>query len=230
MIDDEIAPSVAEIPQDASSGSPPKRRHSRRDAKSHGPAHLRHHRSRKRAVTETLIGLVVALLLALGVRAYAFQVFYVPSGSMVPTLQIGDRIVVDKFLFDYHSVRPGQIIVFRTPQAAKTRCDTSDGDLVKRVVAIGGEWIWSRGNAVYVSDSSDPANVSPQNESYLPKGTPLGQPIVRQQVPRNDVFVLGDNRDISCDSRVWGPVPGKNIVGTVVAIVWQGWHPDIHFF
>ncbi|MGB9112264.1 MAG: signal peptidase I [Acidimicrobiales bacterium] len=181
-------------------------------------------------MAETIIGLLVALLLALGVRAFAFQVYFVPSTSMVPTLQVGDRIVVDKFLFNYRSVRPGQIIVFHTPQLAKTRCDTSDGDLVKRVVAIGGEWVWSKGNAVYVSNSADPASVKAQNESYLPKGTQLGSPIVRQRVPKDDVFVLGDNRAISCDSRVWGPVPGKNIVGTVVAIVWQNWHPDIHFF
>ncbi len=181
-------------------------------------------------MAETIIGLLLALVLALGVRAFAFQVFFVPSSSMVPTLQIGDRIVVDKFLFNYHSVRPGQIIVFRTPQVAKTRCDTNDGDLVKRVVAIGGEWIWSKGNSVYVSNSADPANVKPQNESYLPRGTQLGAPIARQQVPRDDVFVLGDNRPISCDSRVWGPVAGKNIIGTVVAIVWQNWHPDIRFF
>lgn len=179
---------------------------------------------------ETVIGLLVALLLALGVRAFAFQVFFVPSGSMVPTLVPGDRIVVDKFLFDYHSVRPGQIVVFRTPEKAKEMCATDDGDLVKRVVATGGEWIWSKGNAVYVSKSADGANVAPQNESYLPQGTQLGQAIIRQQVPKDDVFVLGDNRAISCDSRVWGPLPGKDIVGQVVAIVWQGWHPDIHFF
>jgi signal peptidase I len=170
-----------------------------------------------------VIGLVVALLLALGVRAFAFQVFYVPSGSMVPTLQVGDRIVVDKFLFDYHSVRPGQIVVFRTPERAKLMCATNDGDLVKRVVAIGGDWIWSKGNSVYVDGKR-------QNESYLPRGTQLGSPITRQRVPKDDVFVLGDNRSISCDSRVWGPLPGSNIVGTVVAIVWQNWHPYIHFF
>ena len=179
---------------------------------------------------ETVIGLLVALLLALGVRAFAFQVFYVPSGSMEPTLVPHDRIVVDKFLFDYHSVRAGEIVVFRTPEKAKEMCATDDSDLVKRIVATGGEWIWSRGNAVYVTKRADAANAAPQNESYLPKGTQLGQAIPRQQVPKDDVFVMGDNRSISCDSRVWGPLPGRNIVGQVIAIVWQGWHPEIHFF
>jgi signal peptidase I len=218
MIDDDIAPSPAAT-EDSSAGPPP-RRH-RFPWNSKPPAHRR--RSRRHAVIETVIGLCVALLLALGVRAFAFQVFFVPSTSMVPALVPGDRIVVDKFLFNYHSVRPGQIIVFRTPQRAKAMCATNDSDLVKRAVAIGGEWIWSKGNSVYVDGKR-------QNESYLPKGTQLGQPITRQYVPKDDVFVLGDNRDISCDSRVWGPVPGKNIIGTVVAIVWKGWHPELHFF
>jgi signal peptidase I len=218
MIDDEIAPRTLTV-EDPPAGSPPRRRRRRR------PAHraARRRRSRRRAIIETAIGLTVALLLALGVRAWAFQVFFVPSTSMVPTLQVGDRIVVDKFLFDYHSVRPGQIIVFRTPQRAKTMCATSDGDLVKRVVATGGELIWSKDNTVYVNNKA-------QKESYLPPHTQLGAPIRYQRVPKGDVFVLGDNRAISCDSRVWGPLPGKDIVGTVVAIVWQNWHPYLHFF
>lgn len=142
---------------------------------------------------------------------------------MNPTLVNGDRIVVDKFLFDYHSLRPGQIIVFHTPERAKSACATSDGDLVKRVVAIGGETIWSAGNSVVVDGHV-------QKESYLPRGTRLGSPIPRQTIPKADVFVLGDNRSISCDSRVWGPLPGKYVVGTVVAVVWQGWHPEFRFF
>ncbi|MGA8296102.1 MAG: signal peptidase I [Acidimicrobiales bacterium] len=220
MIDDEIAPSPMVTDENSSAGSPPRRRWFRRHP-GHRPPPPR--RSKRRALIETVIGLLVALLLALGVRAFAFQVFFVPSGSMEPTLVNGDRIVVDKFLFDYHSVRPGAIVVFRTPERAKTDCATEDGDLVKRVVAIGGETISSKDGNVYVDGKL-------QKESYLPPKTPLGQPISAQTVPKGDVFVLGDNRAISCDSRVWGPLPGKNIVGTVVAIVWKGWHPDVHFF
>lgn len=220
MIDNKITPNPAETDEDGSAGSPPRGGWLHRSSAPRQP-HKR--RSRKRAITETVIGLLVALLLALGVRAFAFQVFFVPSTSMVPTLKVGDRIVVDKFLFNYHSLRPGQIIVFRTPQRAKTDCGTEDGDLVKRVVAIGGDKISSSGNVVLV-------NGKPQPENYLPAGTQLGSAIPRQTIPKGDVFVLGDNRAISCDSRVWGPLPGKNVVGTVVAIVWQGWHPFIHFF
>jgi signal peptidase I len=220
MIENEIAPSPAKVDDNGSAGSPPRQGWFRRSS---GPRPPEKRRSRKRAIAETLIGLLIALLLALGVRAFAFQVFFVPSSSMVPTLQVGDRIVVDKFLFDYHSLRPGQIIVFRTPPRAKTDCGTEDGDLVKRVVAIAGETIWSEDNKVIVNDKV-------QKETYLPAGTQLGSAIPRQTVPKGDVFVLGDNRAISCDSRVWGPLPGKNVVGTVVAIVWKGWHPDVHFF
>src|SRR5579862_85915 len=186
-------------------------------------AHSKAKRSRRRVIVETTIGLLVALLLALGVRTFVFHVFYVPSGSMEPTLAVGDRILVNKFLFNWHSVHPGSIIVFRTPPAAISRCATTDGDLVKRVVATGGQTIWSRGNVVYV-------NGEPLPQPYLPKGTQLGQPITRTIVPKSDVYVLGDNRSVSCDSRVWGPVPGTSIVGSVVAIVWESWHPDVHFF
>lgn len=216
MIEDKLVTerSDASIAEETQTGSR-RRRHFR--------AHSKGKRSRRRVIVETTIGLVIALLLAVGIRTFVFQVFYVPSGSMEPTLAVGDRILVDKFLFDWHSVHPGSIIVFRTPPGAISRCATTDGDLVKRVVATGGETIWSRGNVVYV-------NGKPLPEPYLPKGTQLGQPISKTTVPKDDVYVLGDNRSVSCDSRVWGPVQGKTIVGSVVAVVWRSWHPDLHFF
>jgi signal peptidase I len=187
--------------------------------------------SRWRTVIETAIGLAIALLIALGFRAFVFQAYFVPSGSMEPTLQPGDRILVDKFDFNYHSIHAGDIIVFRTPPAALRDCATEDGDLVKRVVATGGETIWSKGDTVLIKNKKGLS--SPLQESYFPhdgRTTPLGQPITRYTVPTNDFYVLGDNRAVSCDSRVWGAVPGSDIVGRVVAVVWRGWHPDLIIF
>jgi signal peptidase I len=203
-----------------------------------GPApgwRCRAHRSmthtRRRALVELVIGLAIAVLIALGIRTYVFQAYFVPSSSMEPTLQIGDRILVDKFDFNFHSVHAGDIVVFHTPPAASRDCGTDDGDLVKRVVATGGQTIWSQKDVIWIRD----ANHTPHklNESYFPddgKDTLIGQPIVKYTVPKNDVYVMGDNRLVSCDSRIWGAVPGTDIVGRVVAVVWRSWHPDLIIF
>lgn len=188
--------------------------------------------SRRRTVIETAIGLMIAIAIAIGIRTYVFQAYFVPSSSMEPTLQIGDRILVDKFDFSYHSIHAGDIIVFRTPAGARKDCATEDGDLVKRVVATGGETIWSNGNTVWITAKKGLPQRLP--ESYLPndgRGSPLGQSISPPyKVPPNDFYVLGDNRTVSCDSRIWGAVPGSDIVGRVVAVVWRGWHPELIIF
>jgi signal peptidase I len=187
---------------------------------------------RRRTVIETVIGIAIAVVIALGFRAFVFQAYFIPSSSMVPTLQVGDRILVNKFDFNYHSVHAGDIVVFRTPPAAARDCSTSDGDLVKRVVATQFQTITSKGNEVLIKDpSSESWRVLP--ERYFPddgRNTPLGQVITPYKVPRNDFFVMGDNRTDSCDSRIWGALPGSDIVGRVVAVVWRGWHPDLIIF
>jgi signal peptidase I len=150
---------------------------------------------------------------------------------MEPTLQVGDRILVDKFDFNYHSIHQNDIVVFRTPPAARRDCSTEDGDLVKRVIATGGQSIRSRGDQVWVRNPGGKWKQLP--ESYFRdkgKNTPLGQPIVQYTVPKNDFYVLGDNRTVSCDSRVWGALPGSDVVGRVVAVVWRGWHPELIIF
>jgi signal peptidase I len=189
--------------------------------------------SRHRTLFETLIGLAVAILIAFGVRTYFLQAYYVPSSSMEPTLQIGDRILVDKFDFNYHSITPGDIVVFRTPPIARSNCLTEDGDLVKRVVATGGETIRSSGNEVFVKAAQPHSKWELLSQSYFPDNglhTPLGQEIIQLTVPKNDFFVLGDNRTVSCDSRVWGFLPGRDIVGRVIAVIWRHWHPDLIIF
>ena len=81
-------------------------------------AHRPKTHTRRRALFELVIGLAIVVLIALGIRTYVFQAYFVPSSSMEPTLQIGDRILVDKFDFNYHSVHAGDIVVFHTPPAA----------------------------------------------------------------------------------------------------------------
>lgn len=133
-----------------------------------------------------------------------FRLLSVPSGSMIPTIDIGDQILVDE---QVRAFGEGAIIVFAQP-ARDTMCGPAETDLVKRIVALPGQTIWSVGNAIYV-------NGHVLREPYLTTAarTDLGPPIERTTVPKNDLYVLGDNRSISCDSRYWGPVPARTIVG-----------------
>jgi len=182
-------------------------------------------RGRGGRIIEWLVVLAFAALAAVGLRSYVVQVFFVPSGSMIPTLQVGDRIVVDKFLFSASSIHDGDIVVFARPpgDTAGVCDDPTASDLVKRVVATPGQTIRSVGNAIYVDGVRQP-------ESYLPAGTELGRAVPLQTVPAGQYFMMGDNRYESCDSRYWGTVKGSTIVGKVVAVIWRDGHPALHWF
>ena len=175
------------------------------------------------AETATLI--VVAVLLAGLVRAFAFQAFWIPSSSMVPTLGVYDRIVVQKAFFSWHDVREGEIVVFSHPPL--DHCPGPQGELVKRVIALPGQTIYSSGSSIYV-------NGRLLAEPYLPRHDPLGLPIASRQhpyrVPFGEFYVLGDNRAVSCDSRYWGPITGSSIIGKVVLVWWHDGRPDLHWF
>jgi signal peptidase I len=176
-----------------------------------------------RTLVETVVVVLVAVVLAGLVRTYVFQTFYIPSSSMVPTLGVYDRILVQKAFFTWHDVREGDIVVFSHPPLDD--CPGPDNsDLVKRVIALPGQTIYSSGNSIYV-------NGRLLSEPYLPRYDPLGPPIpdaTRQhpyRVPPGDFYVLGDNRAISCDSRYWGPIKGSSIVGKAILVWWANSHP-----
>jgi signal peptidase I len=181
---------------------------------------------RSRSFIEWLLVLGVAALLALGLRAFAFEAYFVPSSSMVPALRIGDRILVQKIFFEAHDLKRGDIIVFADPPR-DTMCGPPVPDLVKRVIGLPGQRIYSLGSAIYI----DGRRIS---EPYLPADDFLGRPIASPAhpytIPANDFYVLGDNREDSCDSRYWGPVAGSSIVGTVRLLWWHNGRPDLHFF
>jgi signal peptidase I len=161
------------------------------------------------------------VLAAAGLRSFAVQAFFVPSGSMLPTLQIGDRIVVVKFGYTVHR---GDIVVFRRPPAD---LGTEDADLVKRVVGLPGETISSRGNTVLIDGK-------PLKEPWLPTLTGIcaesAENIPTTKIPPGQYFVMGDCRGDSADSRTWGTLDGSLIVGKVFVIVWRFGHPYLHFF
>jgi signal peptidase I len=184
--------------------------------------------SRRRALAPWVVSLALALLLALGLRTFVFQVFSVPTTSMVPAIDVHDRILVLKAFFNWHQLREGDVVVFTHPPLDQCPGPAGD-DLVKRVVALPGQTIYSAGGILYV----DGRRLS---EPYLPPDDPPGPPIpgaTRQDpfhVPPGEFYVMGDNRGISCDSRYWGPIKGTSIIGRVVILWWHDSHPDLHFF
>jgi signal peptidase I len=182
----------------------------------------RRRRRWRRALAETAITILVAALLAGLVRTFAFQTFWIPSSSMVPTIDVYDRVLVQKAFFTWHDVHEGQIVVFSHPPL--DHC-LGEGDLVKRVIALPGQTIYSSGNSIYV-------NGRLLAEPYLPQYDPLGPPIASSQhpyrVPAGEFYVLGDNRADSCDSRYWGPITGSSIIGKVVLTFWHDGRPDLH--
>jgi signal peptidase I len=171
------------------------------------------------------VTVLVAVLVGGLVRAFAFQTFWIPSSSMVPALGVYDRIVVQKAFFSWRDVREGEIVVFSHPPA--DHCPGPPGDLVKRVIALPGQTIYSAGDSIYV-------NGRLLAEPYLPRYDPLGPPIASKEhpyrVPPGEFYLLGDNRADSCDSRYWGPVKGSGIIGKVVLVWWHDSHPDLRWF
>jgi signal peptidase I len=172
------------------------------------PMQSKKRKKRSKTLIEWSAVLVVAILLAVGVRAFVFESFFIPSGSMLPTLQIGDRILVDKLSYDFHSVHRGDIIVFRKPPTDVG--SPTIHDLVKRVIGLPGDRISAVDGHVYI-------NGKRLYEPYLPASA-LTYHLTPQIVPKGDVFVMGDNRENSYDSRYFGPISEKLIVGRVVLI------------
>ena len=160
--------------------------------------------------------IVVALVLATGLRSFVFQTYFIPSGSMEPTLQIGDRIVVDKLAVRFGTVNRGDVVVFHSP-AREDCAGVHDPILVKRVIGLPGDTLYSIGNIIYVDGHA--------LDERWPHSEPLGPPAVA--TPRHPVhvapgryFMVGDNHFNSCDSRYWGTVPRSAIIGKVFMRVW----------
>ncbi len=186
--------------------------------------HNRPRRARRHAA-EWIAVLVVALFAAFVIRTYVFQVFSVPSGSMLPTLQIHDRLVVDELPGFAHSIRRGDIIVFHRV-AADT--DKATPILVKRVIGLPGETISSKVATVYIDGH---ALVEPWLAGMKSAG--CSEPafnIPITHIPTNQYFVMGDCRNYSADSRSWGTVPLTNVIGRVFIVIWRHNHPWFHWF
>jgi signal peptidase I len=159
---------------------------------------------------EYLVILLVSFALVFGfVRPFVMEAFWIPSGSMIPTLEVGDRVLVNKFIYRFTDPERGDIIVFES-------VDRTNEDLIKRVVGLPGDKIAVRSGKLYV-------NGEPQKEPYTNKKLPDRSFYAKTTVPKDHVFVMGDNRGNSADSRVFGPLPEKNIEGEAFL---RFWPPD----
>ena len=165
-----------------------------------------------RALGEWVGILGVALIATLLIRSFLFQSFYIPSVSMVPTLDVGDRIIVSKISTTLGSSQRGDVIVFARPPRESCGGGNDVIDLVKRVIGLPGETISSSRDSILI-------NGKPLHETW---GTtaPLGREIGTVVIPPNQYFMMGDNRNASCDSRFWGTLPRKYVVGKVVFRIW----------
>ncbi|MCL6106298.1 MAG: signal peptidase I [Actinobacteria bacterium] len=159
-----------------------------------------------RTLIEFIVVLAGAVLIAYSIQALLVKPFEIPSGSMEKTLEVGDRVLVNRQAYRFSSVKRGDIIVFNSPVQAGT-------DLIKRVIAVGGDTIRIDEGQVFL-------NGRPQVESYV-NGKDMSS-FPPQTVPRGYVFVMGDNRPNSFDSRYWPSpwLPENSIIGKAFMIYW----------
>jgi signal peptidase I len=164
-----------------------------------------------------------AVLIVLAVKAWVVNPYRIPSSSMEPTLHcagrpgsgceghFSDRVLANRFIYDFESPHHGQIVVFKTPERAAAECGEG-GTFVKRLIGVPGDTVSYNGRHLKV-------NGKLVHEHYIPPDR-QGGTAGTWHVPKGKYFFMGDNRQSSCDSRKWGSVPFKNLVGPIFAIYW----------
>lgn len=188
------------------------------------------------ALREVLLVLLIAALVAVLIQSFFMKAFVIPSSSMSPTLQIGDRVMVEKVTYYFRKPRTGDVIVFRYPPTAPGAANTTNllywpfeqagetlhltrrtgsSPYVKRVIASGGQTLEIRKGQAYVDGKE-------LKEEYK---VPDSYDMAPTVIPDGQLFVMGDNRANSRDSRFWGLVPVRSVIGRVFLI----WWPPSHF-
>lgn len=153
----------------------------------------------------------LSIVLALGIRTFVAEARWIPSESMVPTLKINDKLIVDKLSYHFTSPQRGDIVVFSpTDEIQKENPNLKDA-FIKRVIGLPGDKVEVKGERVYINDR-------PLQERYV-EDAPQYQfgPVV---VPSDSYLVLGDNRNNSYDSHYWGFVPRDHIIGRALVRFW----------
>ncbi|MCW6035681.1 signal peptidase I [Spirulina subsalsa FACHB-351] len=165
----------------------------------------------RRWVWENVQVVAIALVLVLIIRTYIAEPRFIPSDSMLPTLETGDRVVVEKVSYRFHPPQPGDIIVFSPPPQLQAQGYQADQAFIKRVIGIPGQEIEIHDNRVYV-------NHIPLTEPYI--AAPPQYQLPPFQVPAHALFVMGDNRNNSNDSHIWGFLPQNQVIGRAIFRFW----------
>ena len=189
--------------------------------------YLQSTKKKKSTFREYAEAIVIALILALFIRTFVVQAFKIPSGSMLPTLQIGDHILVSKFIYGIRNPftgkviipirkpQPGDIVVFKFPRDPRV-------DYIKRVIAVAGDTVEVRDKKVYVNgkpiDDKYAVHTDPR---ILPRSVSPRDNFGPVTVPAGKIFVMGDNRDNSYDGRFWGFVDLNAVLGKAYVIYWS---------
>ncbi|WP_219903883.1 MULTISPECIES: signal peptidase I [Cyanophyceae] len=167
-----------------------------------------------RGLGPQLFRLLLWVLVALLLRWTVVEPRWIPSGSMLPTLQLQDRVLVEKLSPRFGSgVEPGRIVVFHPPAALQQAGYDPGAALIKRVVAVAGDRVEVKGGRLW-------RNGSPAEPDWARE--PMDYDLAPLLVPAGQVLVLGDNRNASLDSHLWGPLPESDLIGTAI---WRYWPP-----
>ncbi len=175
------------------------------------PAPAPRRRKRGNAFSEWIIVIGVAVSAALLVRAFVLQQFAVSGYSMINTLHDGDRVLVNKLSYRLHDPRRGDVVVLKTIEGAGER------DLIKRVIALPGETVEYRSCVLYIDGRE---LVEPYLDPTVVTPTSCGEAQPALEVPDDSVFVMGDNRPGSKDSRALGPITYGNLIGRAFVVIW----------
>jgi signal peptidase I len=176
-----------------------------------------------RIAIDWIVTLGIAVAVVLTVKVEVANPYRIPSASMEPTLQcarpttgcdgsFSDRVIANRLAYRFHDPRRGDIVVFTAPARAAQRC-TEGGTFVKRIIGLPGEVVSERLGYVYI-------NGRPLKEPYVDSRRRDSITRTWPRVPQGEYFMMGDNRSASCDSRLWGTVPRKNLIGPVLLTYW----------
>ena len=164
-----------------------------------------------RSQQENIRLVAIALILAILIRIFIAEPRYIPSDSMIPTLHTGDRLVVEKVSYHFHPPHTGDIVVFEPPEQLQSLGYRKDQVFIKRIIGKPGDLVRVNNSKVYINDR-------PLSEDYIAE--PPDYQLVSVKVPEAEFFVMGDNRNDSNDSHIWGFLPKQNIIGRAIFRFW----------
>jgi signal peptidase I len=185
-----------------------------------------------RVAIDWIVTIIGAVAIVLAIKAWVVNPYRIPSSSMEPTLHCAkpaqgceantsDRVLANRFIYRFRDPRRGEIVVFKTPPLAEQECG-SKGTFVKRLIGLPGE-VWEERNGfVYINGNKlNEPYIKPDRRDHQTLGlSDIPPRHTYTRIPKDYYLMMGDNRNSSCDSRRWGLVPRKNLIGEVFATYW----------